>query len=676
MKHTFFTLLAMLITLSGYAAVENTDFFSQDFIKMAELSDYPTDGWFTLGNGAKPTEYAANYFNADGSGPYYALLSYGEITMAMANTEFIDGTEADEWLISPAIEIPYDNAALLFTACAFANKGQGMGVGANTFKVLVSDTGVEKEDFKEVIIDTNVHGSASTEVTTKKLVAPINGYKDKKIHIAFVVTGSNVGMTGFTNLRMGQYILDATNYTPEVEEVGSTISVDVNIGLKTPVECNFVDVVLSIDGSQIEEREYKKTFGSPTSYIMQMQRIIFEDVILLNNDTPVKYTLTITPRFEGAISSVVTGNVSTPGATYPSNVVIEEFTATGCGWCPRGSAALEYYKDNYNKPSSTQGIAIPIAVHGYMEYYDPMNEGVSDYLTRAQGLNGTAALPGAIFNRITRGLDPSYKTAVEHLIGECSYNTASISEVEVPAYRDMDDLIGKEITVNFNVRNGFNTTSRPLNATAVLIENDVTGFNSGYNQQNYYADYTEQQVTELHGSFIVPYLKPYIAGGDLNFRIIPYSKMTYQHVARGIYPDFFGKEIATEWKSDVAQDFNITFQIPATVTDLKNTEVVILILDPTTNAIVASDIMPASKYTSGINDIYDDPSTSVIADGSSLNIEAPAGSIATLCTIDGIKIAEKQLSSNNNTIAIDSKGLIIVSLRLPDGSVSTHKIIM
>lgn len=671
MKHFLLTLMVLMVTLVAQGTVETPEFYSLDFADMAESSDYPTDGWSTLGNGAKPSEAAQKFFNADGSGPYYMLLSYDGMTMAMANTEYPDGQEADQWLISPEIEVPYDNAALLFTACAFADMGQSMTVGLNTFKVYVSDSGAAKEDFKELVLDSGLRGSASAYVTSKKLVAPINGYEGKKVRIAFVVNGRNVGLTGFANLKMGQYILEATNYTPEVADLGASVDVDVNVGLKTPVECGYIDAVLALDGQTVVESEYRRTFGSPTSYTLMMQHMIFESAIRMDSEEPVKYTLTLTPRFEGALPSVVTGYVSTPGATYPANVVIEEFTATGCGYCPRGTASLEYYLHTY-PGGDGKGRAIPIAIHSYMNYADPMNEGVEAYLAAVQGLNGSSGLPAAIFNRSTRGLDPSYATEVHKQMELPSYNQVTINKVTVPEYSDEVSAAGGEVTVDFSVRNGFNASFRELNASVVLIENDVVGYNSGYVQTNYFSTYDESAIISHVGSAIAPFLMPYARGGEFGVEMIPPTLMKYQHVARGIYPDVVGQTLNTSWESDKPYDYQITFTVPPTVTNMANTQVVVLVTEASSQAIVASDIAGEEKYSvSGIDGIAADSEVSVRAEDGSIIVKAPAGAGIRVYDAAGMQLGSSRASAAGEAeLRIAHSGVAIVSISTAEGNVT------
>jgi thiol-disulfide isomerase/thioredoxin len=78
--------------------------------------------------------------------------------------------------------------------------------------------------------------------------------------------------------------------------------------------------------------------------------------------------------------------------SYPRKVVMEEFTGTWCGWCPRGMAGIECLQRDY--PDDF----IAIAVHGgdtfEPETYTPI-------------LNSASGFPSALINRVVEA-DPYY----------------------------------------------------------------------------------------------------------------------------------------------------------------------------------------------------------------------------------------------------------------------------
>lgn len=680
MKKIFLTIAASCaITGASYAAVSTPEFFSQDFLEMSAENDHPVDGWLTLGNNAAVQELDSEYFKPEG--PYYTIINYGSMSIPFATTDFTDGSSADQWLISPEIEVPYDDATLYFEVCAYTAKGM-LGDGnsdRHPYKVMVSEGGTEKSEFK-TILSNEIVENATKEVTTQVRAVGFTGYKGKKIRVAFVAEGSNIGWTGFTNIHLGQYILQINdNLTPEIVSIGDTPNVDYNFKIKAPVTCPSVSATLEVNGKTVDTKQVKKAFGSSTSYSLQIARFTFNRVTTITDKSGATYTLTVTPDFEGAVPTVITGSLNVAQFNYPSNVVVEEGTATGCQFCPRGIAAMEYYHDTY-KGEDGKGKVIGIALHGYMNYFDPMSTGVDDYLAKIKALNRVTGLPQAIYNRATRGAWEIDKSQVETLLAQTSYNTASINKVEVPLANEIYDLYGKTVKVNFSVKNGYDSADRNIAAAVVLIENNVKGNDSGYKQENNYYNMDASSFLSTYrgygaGEWIIPYMTKFLSGGELGDFEISFSKMTYQHVARGIFPSFFGMSLRDAWVADENRTFDLEFKFPDNVMDLDNTEAVLLITDADTNRIVASDIMPASAFLryedSGVSNVAL-PGVSICKSNGFLHIDAPQGSEAQIYNIDGVALGSYTVNGSIE-LNLASKGVVVVRVSTPDG-VQTSKL--
>ena len=672
MKKIFlsFAVGAMAMTASAYT-FSTPQFWAEDFVEMAKDSDYVTDGWLTYGNGATPSELDQLFYPADGSGPYFVLFDYGSYSIAMATTDFANGEEADQWLITPEIEVPYGMSTLSFYACTYNAQGQ-LGspsqTAAHPYKVMVSETGgTAKEDFAEAFAATvTCRGSENVEMTQR--IISLNGYEGKTVRLAFVVSGSQQGLTGFTDLRWGQYtMLVDSDLTKEVVEIGDKLSIDYNIKLKAPTTCPSLHADLYVNGEKLADEDFKKTFGSATSYTAIIQRLKFSDLFTVENDNAISYRLELTPDFEGAVTSVIEGGVGVPKIKYLNNVVVEEMTGAGCGWCPRGAAALDFYHDTY-KGSDEEGKVISIAIHNTAYGSDPMALGNERYTTTLAELNGSAGLPGAVFNRTSRGLDPVNDTEVKRQLAERSHNTATITAVEMPQ-GNIEDIEGQTATVTFEVKNGYDAQMRNLSAAVVLIENNVTGKNRDYNQTNYLAGYYNTG-REAYNAFatlrpsedMIPYFNLYCASGEFGSDPVPFSKMVYNHASRGIFPAFQGQTLNNVWESDVPQTFSIDFEIPSTVLDIANTEVVLLVINNADQAIVASDIFPAANYTqSGVETIEaDDNEIAISAANGTLSITA-SGAVAEVFALDGTLLARYNVDGNLNVNAAWN-GLVVVKV--------------
>lgn len=662
MKQKILTLLAAgAVTLSISAQMTLPEFYSENFSSQSEMK-FVGDGWTTYGVDGTVVDVLSSRFPAsDPDRNAYAIVDTGNAIIPMCATNFVPPKEADEWLVSPEINVPEDADSSVLSFNVSVLTSQTLGIGTNPFKVYVSTTGTDKEDF-EVVYEGSLRGSQTAELNTKLFCIPVNGYAGKTVHLAFVANGKDVGMTGFSDIKWGSYYADFVNYTPAVGEIGNKYNLRVNYKLKAPVSCPNITTIVYVNDIKVSEQEYKKEFGgrstSPTLQLIQV-----ENLFDIQNNDAISYRLEVTPGYEGAPVSVLTGVIGVPEYDYPNNVVIEECTASSCGWCPRGTASLAYYHDTY-PGSETQGKAIGIAVHGSMNWYDPMSAGVSTYLQKIYALNSTTGLPQAIFNRATTGLDPTNKTALENQIAKRSYNQVTITGVETPAIEPGEYMNGKEITVKYEARNGYSANGLDLRAAVVLIENNVKGNTDGYNQSNYFYNKSESYVVSSYGEWLLPYLKDYVSGGSLGQETVSFDKVTYQHVARGIWPEFTGKKMTSDWVANVPVADDITLTVPDNVIDWNNVEAIVLLIDNKTNQIVGSDIMPSSEFNNNnAVAVVADDNASIICNGDVVTVKAAAGDKVSVYAVDGTLLG--QYVAGNDAMTINAtawSGLVIVKV--------------
>lgn len=673
MKKILLTLVAVLAALGASAwDATSTRFYYEDFLKMGNESDVLKDGWLCYGNGAVPEgEIAQNFFGTTGEDPAYMLLLYSDKCAAICNTVFKEGSPApDQWLVSPEIEVPYDGCVLNFNAIAYAAKG-ALPYGTGVFKVLMSDGGAEKEDFTTTLAPRiALSSSASSEFSDKNYYVKLDTKKGQKIRLAFVVTSPNVGFMGFTDIALSQYLCEVTNLTKELYLSGDEVDLDFNLRVKCPGTCGALKATVEINGEKVKEETFSKNFATTTTSSL-IQRMTFKKVGTVLTGTPLNYKITIQPDFEGAEPTVITGTVSTVEYEYPSNVVVEEVTAVGCGYCPGGTAALEYFLHTYTG-SETEGKAIAIAIHGIMNRTDPMNNGVATYVSSAQKYSSAPTLPNVNFNRTT-GLQYPYtclsyfKDAYETK----SCNKANLLKVSRPGYdASTEELIGKKLQAEFQVYNGYRSENHPLNASLVIIENDVKGFNSDYDQTNYLYNMSESNFLAQANKEFLPFVKDYLIGGALGQETISYQKMVYQHVARTIYPNYDGEEICKDWQANVPQTFKMEVEFTQNVMKPENTELILIVTDPNNGKIVASDIMPFSEFIvegSGVDGVAADGGVQVAAEGNVLKVNAAEAGNVDVYSIDGKHLASYAFDGE---LAVEAEwsGLVVVKVATPGAS--------
>lgn len=183
-------------------------------------------------------------------------------------------------------------------------------------------------------------------------------------------------------------------------------------------------------------------------------------------------------------------------------VLGEEATGTWCGWCPRGTVAMDYMSDTY--PNFWAGVA----VHNN----DPMADPVYD-----AGLNPLigGSYPNLVVDRGPAN-DPSTAeqsflqqiviAPTAYLTNGATYNSTT-RELEV------------SVTVDYQM-----AASGAWKLGVILTEDGVTGTTAGYNQVNYYA-----------GGGSGP-----MGGFEVLADPVPAAQMVYDHVGRVISPGFDG----------------------------------------------------------------------------------------------------------------------------------------
>lgn len=670
MKKTTLLLSMAIGALCAQADIVTPAIFKENFKEMGLAHNWVVSPWTEYGVDALPSnETLYGFFvTPEGEKHIYGLLQYGTGTYAISNNNFVGNLVADQWLVSPEIEVPYDALSLAFTTAFYSSKG-GFTVAPNSdgcpFEIYISENGVAKDAFNPTPVYSGVGAiSSKDDISFKSYVVPLSGYKGKKIHLAFVQKGQNVGPFGFTDIYLGNYYVDFQNLTPATLSKGQQVYVDANVGLKTSATCPGADVEVYINGELVKsDYKDKKNIDNPNKGVVYI-RLTYDNLGEIGDDA-VTYKIAVTPRMEGATTSYVTGTIGVPVTEYPNNVVMEEVTASGCAYCPIGNAAMEFYSDTYNLPG--RGKFIGIAVHGNVNWHDPMSDGVEEYRIKTQTLMANYSLPAANFNRATVGQYPYNTSNVSREYAKKSLRKVEIKGVSAPMQLDIDDAIGQKMYVDFDAYCAYNCAEPNLSAAVVLIENDVRGNTDQYSQENVFYN---KDASFISGNYnapeLIPYMRKYFNGGEFGVSVIPFDKIAYQHVARGIFPYFSGEPINEAMAADKPLNRQIAFSIPDNVNELANTEVIVLLLDNETNQIVGSDIFPASSYTDntsvkGINGDYCD--WSMTKNGSDLAISAAPGSVVALYAVDGSVLGHYTMTADRMNVSTAAlNGVVIVKV--------------
>lgn len=244
--------------------------------------------------------------------------------------------------------------------------------------------------------------------------------------------------------------------------------------------------VMSTSEGEVKDIDYTIIFGDQTI----SKNIVFKTPIPAGFGKTASFDVELTaPQRSGALPVIfsvdkINGTeLAEPVVTtftqdvvtkiVPRYHIVEEFTGTGCGFCPLGWAGMEYTKEHY---SDKAGV---IAIHQYNST-DPM------YVTNYHTPDYQGA-PSCRIDRFPEELNPyaenmgQYFQVLDQLIPEvdvtvqAAYTDATMTKIDASAVTEfLTDLEGSELVF-------------------VLTADGLTGTTSAWKQANYLYQYSASQ---------------------------------------------------------------------------------------------------------------------------------------------------------------------------------------
>ena len=246
--------------------------------------------------------------------------------------------------------------------------------------------------------------------------------------------------------------------------------------------------------------------------------------------------------------------------------VVEEFTGTWCGYCPRGIVGMQDVHDKYGDD------VVLIAVHNN----DPMDIGDYNPVLNAY----CDGFPEATISRSVF-CDPSY----------LSYYIPSVMESTVTGKIDLTaNWADADMTaVNFNTQSTFSYSddNGQYGVALVLVEDGMTGTSSDWAQANYYSGSSAAGMEEWTSK-----------GREV-------TGVVFDHVAVAAWDILNGADLPTSFTADSPLAYNYTGDISANkvIQDKTKLKAVALLIDRTSNTIINAAQCPISDYSTGINEL-------------------------------------------------------------------------
>ena len=664
------------------------------FASKAEMLEFPivmnqevksamdTKGWTFYGNNEQVKGTFATFFpNYSSSNPeMYTLGSYNAI---WTPCEFQSGNPSNEWVITPQLTIDNDIELLSFDLMA---AGITPAI-SNNCTVYISESGTAKSDFKALqsfsVSGPNVANPEGyiTEPVSCNVV--LEGYAGKKIYLAFVNENNTKGVVGLQSFYLAPYYIDAANFNKYshmiLKESDETVTMRFSIGIMPPVRCESYSYVFKTSAGYEETGELSK---NSVSSALRKINATFNGTMIPVTEENETFSLTVTPQYDGAIPFILNGTFAKGTPELEAVGVMEDVTGAWCGWCPFATAGLAYYRDKYDgKNGNPKAIALAPHSGDIME----IPTSISDYLPSLIDAMNLQGYPAVYLNRNPSAITPTQMPPSMSVL-TIGQNLEKIFAAKSYAYATLNKVYisNDGIEASFDVTSSLNTAYAPLRASIVVVEDNVQGNNSNYNQTTYLTmrnggNLSESVIVNKLGEDWLPYFEPFLNPTNIQgYDYILYNKMQYMDVARALYPNYEGAPVATAAKNETISG-TINYTMPSNVMIPENTRMVLLITREGSGEIVAADEISFDQYTfeSSVGTIGDDATDiNIFTNNGTVVVETSEDAAVEIYGIDGrILLSAKAVAGQNSYSLNDGNRIVIVKVNGRNGA-RTAKVVI
>lgn len=457
---------------------------------------------------------------------------------------------SDDWMVLPKIWVRDADAVLRWRAMTVNSKSED-GAG---YQVRISLDGAEPDDFVQLPV---VEVEAESVNTWTEHELSLKDYAGQRIYIAFVNNSAKGEI-----LAVDDIVVDGSKGVCDlVVNSDRYIFEHKDLTVRGYVEACSDEVITDVTVKCISnETEVEKTYSSLA--LVKGDKLEFE----LPNALQVDYGQTLDYQVIAVVNNAVTTDPAKCQATalmqkFHKNIVVEEATGMWCTYCPAGIVAMEELEKRY--PDTFIGLAL--------HYNDQL--AVDDYV---MDLSFPDGFPTGWINRryyTSPMVQIQEDGATRYTMLDGGFETYYLEEMSLPAVAEIDVVAkqeGKAYRVMSTLCFAMDDVDADYRIAYAIIENDVTG--NGYYQVN---GYSGQDVD---------------MGGFEDLPATIYD-IEFQHVVRAIYDDYQGVagSVPTEISGGEKYTHEYLVELPSTVGDAKNVEVVAMLIDMKTDAIINAD---------------------------------------------------------------------------------------
>ena len=426
-------------------------------------------------------------------------------------------------------------------------------------------------------------------IAISKNTYPIMAYDGNSVPDGFYYRINNGGWDnlydyGYGNLAL-QVLLEAetfpTNYVivndfgQKIRLVGKSLSIPVTFSNKGQNPVKSISYTYGTVDGNISDEVTKSFSSSP----MNTSGTKTYNITFPADEEARKYQKIVTVTKVNGEPNTATVNSGTGFiinvAEKPSvTPVIEEFTGTWCGWCPRGIVGMEKIHEQYGDR------VVQIAAHsGDVMAISAYNAIINTFCS---------GYPGSVTDR-QYDADPSF-TGLKNVLSRAFSRTAAGS-IELSAIWDSEDQ--KAVVFNTKTKFVYSDDDGKYAIAFVLTEDGMTGTNSNWAQQNYYNGMSVSN-----------------AGSDMAWWCTAGSPVTgieFNHVAVAGWNVKDGVKNSVDSRIDVdkEQEYTYTGNISTNtlIQDKSKLKAIALLIDNTTGAVVNAAQSDIADFATAISDI-------------------------------------------------------------------------
>lgn len=585
----------------------------------------------------------------DGNTPHSSVSAFADAwtitpisddnNVAVSNSYYTPAAAADDWLITPAIEIEEEGYFFIWEAYAVD------GTYTDGYEVLVSTTDNEVASFTEVL-----YATSAENLTFTKRGVDLSAYSGETVYVAirnnsfdkYLLVVDNISITKLAGKEVSAVSFNNYRWHNVNDAVKPSVTLR-NNGSETITQ---VDVEYSVNGTA-----YNETISGLNIPTFQEAEIELSEEIVIAAADQYDVEITFTNPNGGEDSDLTNnsgiGYLNGISKMADRKIVVEEGTGTWCTWCPRGHVFMELMKEEY--PDKFIGIAVHNGDPMVLDEHDTE----SDF----------AGYPSAHVNRSVRNINPS--DLEQYIISE--------QDVAVPFDADIDvqyDETSGEVTITGAVVSNSNISAGDFRMAVIITEDNVTGTGSGYAQVNQYSGGANGPM-----------------GGYENLpNPVPASDMVYQDVSRALLGGYYGMEgsIGSSIAEGNSKTATFTYNLP-TGADPSDFLAALVVLDDETGVILngAEDYVktPVSIFNTELADIestiYPNPANDIAV--VEINLEKSTDVSITMVDMTGKIVSSVDYGKAQGKAAFQLNvsdihpGVYLVNIRTEEG-ISTKKL--